>query len=343
MIQGIVCEEIGSLVWREDLPEPSLEPGHAIVGIRRIGICGTDLHAFRGKQPFFNYPRILGHELAGVIQQIGENDKGLRVGDQVSVVPYMHCGSCSSCRSGKTNCCKNMQVFGVHIDGGMRERVSIPVSHLIGTEGLTLDQSAMLEPLAIGAHGIRRSGLTMGSGETVLVVGAGPIGLGIMALARYAGARVIAMDINEERLAFCRDWAGVAHTIHASGDVERQLNDLTGGEGAPIVIDATGSVQSMQNAFSYVAHGGSLVYVGLVKDNITFNDPHFHSRELTLLGSRNATMEDFEKVRQAMAAGYIDTERYITHRVGFAEMIGEFEDWLDPASGVIKAMVQLED
>jgi len=342
-MKGIVCEEVGRLVLREDLPEPIMEKGHAIVRIRRIGICGTDLHAFRGKQPFFNYPRILGHELAGVIEQIGENEQGLGVGDAVSVIPYMHCGNCSACRIGKTNCCQKMQVFGVHIDGGMRERVSIPVSHLIGTKGLTFDQAAMLEPLAIGAHGLRRSGLVKGSGETVLVVGAGPIGLGIMALARYAGARVIAMDINEERLAFCREWAGVEHTIIAGGEVQRQLDELIDGAGAPIVIDATGSVQSMQQAFGYAAHGGSLVYVGLVKDDITFNDPHFHSRELTLLGSRNATPEDFAWVREALAAGVIDTGRYITHRAGFAEMIGEFESWLKPESGVIKAMVELGD
>ncbi|MCQ4085465.1 zinc-binding alcohol dehydrogenase family protein [Saccharibacillus sp. JS10] len=340
-MNGIICEEVGRLVWKEDLPEPVLEAGQAIVSIRRVGICGTDLHAYRGQQPFFSYPRILGHELSGVIEQIGENEKGLRVGDIVSVVPYMHCGKCSACRSGKTNCCQHMQVFGVHIDGGMRERVLLPISHLIGTQGLTLDQSAILEPLAIGAHGIRRSGLVAGSGETVLVVGAGPIGLGIMALARYAGANVIALDINEERLAFCRDWAGVSHTINALEDAENQLNELTNGEGAPIVIDATGSVQSMQNAFGYVAHGGSLVYVGLVKQDITFNDPHFHSREMTLLGSRNATMEDFEQVRKAIAAGYIDADRYVTHRAGFAEAVGEFEHWLKPESGVIKAMIEL--
>ncbi|WP_037288372.1 zinc-binding alcohol dehydrogenase family protein [Saccharibacillus sacchari] len=342
-MKGIVCEEIGRLDWREDLPEPVMEHGHAIISIKRIGICGTDLHAFRGKQPFFSYPRILGHELAGVIEQIGENEQGLGVGDAVSVIPYMHCGNCYACRSGKTNCCQHMQVFGVHIDGGMRERVSIPVSHLIGAKGLTLDQAAILEPLAIGSHGLRRSGLIKGSGETVLVVGAGPIGLGIMALARYAGARVIAMDINEERLAFCKDWAGVEHTIIAGGEVQQQLDELTDGAGAPIVIDATGSVQSMQQAFGYVAHGGSIVYVGLVKDDITFNDPHFHSRELTLLGSRNATPEDFAWVREALAAGVIDTDRYITHRARFAEMIGEFESWLKPESGVIKAMVELGD
>src|SRR5690554_3690106 len=191
-MKGIRCEKVGALSYYNDLPEVEFKPGEALVNIRRIGICGTDMHAYKGNQPFFSYPRILGHELSGVIVQVGVNDKGLQEGDQVSVIPYMHCGSCIACRHGKTNCCTSMKVLGVHIDGGMRERIPVPVTHLIRTEGLTLDQSAMLEPLAIGAHAVRRAGLLRG--ETILVIGGGPIGLGVMAFAKYAGARVIAMD-----------------------------------------------------------------------------------------------------------------------------------------------------
>ncbi|MCT1401627.1 alcohol dehydrogenase catalytic domain-containing protein, partial [Paenibacillus sp. p3-SID867] len=158
-MKGIVCEEAGRLVYREDLPEPVRGEGEAIVAIRRIGICGTDLHAYQGNQPYFTYPRILGHELSGVIEEIGDNPEGLRVGDQVSMIPYLHCGHCGACLSGKTNCCRSMRVLGVHLDGGMRERISVPVSHLFRMEGLSLDQAALLEPLAIGAHALRRSGL----------------------------------------------------------------------------------------------------------------------------------------------------------------------------------------
>ncbi|CAM4496495.1 zinc-binding alcohol dehydrogenase family protein [Paenibacillus typhae] len=340
-MKGIVCEEIGKFVWHEDLKEPLLEKGTAIVRIRRIGICGTDLHAYQGNQPFFSYPRVLGHELAGVIEAVGENEAGLHAGDQVSIVPYMHCGECSACLGGKTNCCKNMKVFGVHIDGGMRERVSVPLGHLIKTEGLTLDQAAMLEPLAIGAHAIRRSGLT--AGDTVLVIGAGPIGLGVMALARYAGAKVIAMDVNEERLEFCRKWAHVEHIVNALQPPQEQLAAITGESGAAFVIDATGNAKSMTNAFNLVAHGGALVYVGLVKSDITFNDPDFHSHEMSLMGSRNATMEDFDFVRRAISAGYVDIERYITHRSNFEDMINQFDSWLKPESKVIKALVEMND
>lgn len=338
-MKGIVCEDAGRFGWREDLPDPVLEEGRAIIRIRRIGICGTDLHAFEGNQPYFSYPRILGHELAGVIEAVGKNEAGFHEGDQVSIVPYIHCGECSACLTGKTNCCRSMKVFGVHIDGGMRERVSISVSHLIKTNHLTLDQSAILEPLAIGAHAIRRSGLI--SGETVLVIGAGPIGLGIMALARYAGAQVIAMDVNEGRLAFCSTWAKVNHMVNALQTPKVRIDAMTNGEFANIVFDATGNASSMTGAFDLVGHGGSLIYVGLVKGDITFNDPHFHSREMTLMGSRNATIEDFNFVMKAISEGYIDVEGYITHRASFEDMINQFGSWLKPESKVIKALVEI--
>jgi 2-desacetyl-2-hydroxyethyl bacteriochlorophyllide A dehydrogenase len=337
-MKGIVCETIDRFALVE-LEEPSFVPGEAIVRIKRIGICGTDLHAYKGNQPFFTYPRVLGHELAGIIEEIGDNPAGLRQGDQVSIIPYLHCGSCIACRSGKTNCCTAMNVLGVHTDGGMRELISVPVTHLIGTAGLTLDQSAVLEPLSIGAHAVRRSGLL--PGETALVIGAGPIGLGVMAFAKHLGAQVIAMDINDERLDFCRNWANVDHTVNALQQPLERLNQLTGGDYPAIVFDATGNAKSMTESFNYVAHGGKLVFVGLVKADISFHDPEFHKRELTLLGSRNATKEDFFHVLEAVQSGAVDVDRYITHRAPFADMIARFDGWLKPESKVIKAMVEL--
>ncbi|OAS20232.1 zinc-binding alcohol dehydrogenase family protein [Paenibacillus oryzisoli] len=337
-MKAIVCEQIEQLKYIE-VEEPLVGEAEALVRIRRVGICGTDLHAFKGNQPFFSYPRILGHELAGYVEELGEGVTNLAVGDLVSVVPYMHCGQCIACRNGKTNCCTDMKVLGVHRDGGMVERLALPASHLIRADGLTLDQAAMLEPLSIGAHAVRRSELR--AGETALVIGAGPIGLGVMILAKQIGANVIAMDINEERLAFCRDWAGVDHTVNALQLPKEKLAELTNGEFPTVVYDATGNARSMTEAFGLVAHGGKLVYVGLVKADIAFHDPDFHKRELTLMGSRNATMEDFDTVRNALKTGSIDIERYITHRASFGEMVDHFETWLKPESKVIKAMVCL--
>ncbi|MFD3261264.1 zinc-binding alcohol dehydrogenase family protein [Paenibacillus lentus] len=340
-MKGIVCEEAGKFIYREDLPEPALKEGEAIIRIQRVGICGTDLHAYQGNQPYFTYPRVLGHELAGRIEAIGENSYKLHTGDQVSIIPYIHCGECIACRNGKTNCCVSMKVFGVHVDGGMRERIAVPISHLINTEGLTLDQSAMLEPLAIGAHAVRRSGLQ--PEETALVIGAGPIGLGIMALAKALGAKVIAMDVNEERLKYCRSWAKVDDTVNALEQPKEQISLITKGEFPTVVFDATGNVKSMMGAFNLASHGGRIVFVGLVKDEITFDDPEFHSRELTLMGSRNATKADFDHVLSVIRNGHMDISRYITHGSAFGNMINEFNAWLKPESKVIKAVVRLED
>lgn len=336
-MRAIVCEQVDQLRLVEQ-EEPALRPGTAIVRIRRIGICGTDLHAYKGNQPFFTYPKVLGHELAGTVEQADDPTGAIKAGDQVSIIPYMHCGKCIACRNGKTNCCTDMKVLGVHIDGGMRELIAVPVSHLLVTNGLTLDQAAVLEPLSIGAHAVRRSGLQ--AGETALVIGSGPIGLGVMAFAKHQGARVIAMDIQEERLAFCRQWAKVDETVHALQGGKERLAELTGGEYPTAVFDATGNARSMTDAFGLVAHGGRLVYVGLVKADLTFNDPEFHKREMTLMGSRNATMEDFAAVQAAVRNGNIDVDSYITHRVPFAEMIHHFDSWLKPESKVIKAMVE---
>jgi 2-desacetyl-2-hydroxyethyl bacteriochlorophyllide A dehydrogenase len=337
-MKSMICEQPNQLVLRE-VPDPLFIEGHALIRIRQIGICGTDLHAYKGNQPFFTYPRVLGHELAGTVEEIGGNPEGLREGDQVCIIPYMHCGQCIACRYGKTNCCTHMKVLGVHIDGGMSERISVPVSHLIKTNGLTLDQTAVLEPFSIGAHAVRRSELRQG--EIALVIGAGPIGLGVMKFAKRRGAIVIAMDINDERLEFCRQWAEADYTINALQEPKEQLEVLTNGDFPTVVFDATGNTRSMTDSFQWVAHGGKLVYVGLVKTDITFHDPEFHKREMTLMGSRNATREDFDSVMVAVGSGSIDLNRYITHRVSFVELIERFNDWLKPESKVIKAMVEI--
>jgi 2-desacetyl-2-hydroxyethyl bacteriochlorophyllide A dehydrogenase len=337
-VRAIVCEQIDQLRLVEQ-EEPILQTGTAIVRIRRIGICGTDLHAYKGNQPFFTYPRVLGHELAGIVEQIDDPQSTIRVGDQVSIIPYLHCGKCIACRHGKTNCCTDMLVLGVHIDGGMRELMVVPTTHMLVTNELTLDQSAVLEPLSIGAHAVRRAELR--SGETVLVIGSGPIGLGVMAFAKHRGARVIAMDIQEDRLAFCRQWAKVDETVNAMQGDAAKIAELTNGDYPTVVFDATGNARSMSDAFNLVAHGGKLVYVGLVKAELSFNDPEFHKREMTLMGSRNATIEDFAAVQEAVRSGVIDVTSFITHRVPFGEMINHFDSWLKRESKVIKAIVEL--
>lgn len=337
-METLVCTTPGHFAYQQ-AEKPELTPGHTLIKIKRIGICGTDLHAFEGTQPFFNYPRILGHELAGEIVAL-DDAPGFEVGEAVTFVPYFNCGKCVACRAGKPNCCTSIKVSGVHIDGGMAEYISVPSYSLVHGDGLSFDELALVEPLAIGAHGVRRAGVQ--PGDVVLVVGAGPIGLGTMEFARIAGATVIALDINDSRLAFCRDRIRVDHTINAlTENVTERLSELTNGDMPTVVMDATGSLRAINAGFTYLAHGGRYVLIGLQKGEINFSHPEFHKREATLMSSRNATRQDFEHVISSMKNGLVEPTTYITHRVQFDEVMDQFESWLDPQNGVIKAMVSI--
>lgn len=337
-MKTLICTTPGEFEY-SNADQPVLKPGQAIIQIKRIGICGTDLHAFEGTQPFFSYPRILGHELAGEL--IGaDGAPGFEKGEKVTFIPYFNCGACIACRSGKPNCCTDIKVCGVHVDGGMAEYLAVPSTSLIHGEGLSYDELALVEPLAIGAHGVRRAGIQ--KDEFVLVIGAGPIGLGTMEFARIAGAKVIALDINPARLQFCKDKLRVEHVVNAlDADVTEQLSSITSGDMPTVVIDATGNLKAINNAFPYMAHGARFVLIGLQKGNISFSHPEFHKREATLMSSRNATREDFEHVIASMKAGLVEPATYITHRVMFDQVADQFKNWLDPAHGVIKAMVAL--
>ncbi|WP_276482004.1 zinc-binding alcohol dehydrogenase family protein [Paraflavitalea pollutisoli] len=338
-MKSLICIAPGQFEYR-DKEQPQPAPGQALIRIRRIGVCGTDLHAFEGTQPFFTYPRILGHELAGELVDTG-GAVGFEKGETVSFIPYFNCGTCIACRNGKPNCCTNIKVCGVHVDGGMVEYLAVPADKLLHGEELGFDALALVEPLAIGAHGLRRAGVE--AGEFVLVVGAGPIGLGIIALANIAGAQVIALDVNEHRLSFCRNKLGVQYTINgAQEDVVARLQAITNGDMPTVVVDATGNGKAINNAFQYMAHGARYVLVGLQKGDISFPHPEFHKREATLMSSRNATREDFEHVIRCIRNQQIDPLTFITHTVPFKATKDQFAGWLDPANGVIKAMVAID-
>lgn len=337
-MKTLVCTQPGLFEYRTaENPEPAI--GNAIINIKRIGICGTDLHAFEGTQPFFEYPRILGHELSGELVVV-DDAPGFEAGEAVTFIPYFYCGDCVACRLGKPNCCVRIKVSGVHQDGGMAEYLSVPSYALVHGEGLSFDELALVEPLAIGAHGVYRADIKQG--EFVLVIGAGPIGLGTMEFIRIAGGKVIALDINEGRLQFCTRHLKVGHTINAlAPDVNEQLKEITNGDMPAVVIDATGNLKAINNAFQYMAHGGRYILIGLQRGDISFSHPEFHKREATLMSSRNATRNDFEQVIASMKKGLIAPATYITHRANFDQVKNEFDQWLNPANGVIKAMVQM--
>lgn len=340
-MKSIVLVEPGKFRL-EQCAEPEL-PGkdEAQVRVLQVGICGTDLHAFEGKQPFFSYPRVLGHELAVEVVALGSTaeDHALEVGSRCCIQPYLNCGHCSACRRGYDNCCQNMQVFGVHRDGGMRELINVPLDKLIKAD-LSNDALALVEMLSIGSHAVRRAGII--PGETVLVVGVGPIGLGVAFAAMEQGAQVIVTDISQWRLEFAKQHLGIDQLIDAKGDVQAQLRTLLGGDLPTVVFDATGNPNSMQNSFLLPDHGGRLVFVGLFSGDVTFHDPEFHRRELTLFASRNANRQDFETVLQALSTQRIDISSWVTHRAAPEQLVEIFPTWLNPASNVIKAMLSFE-
>ncbi|CAH0994812.1 L-galactonate-5-dehydrogenase [Emticicia aquatica] len=324
----------------ESVIKPTVSTGRAIIKVKRIGICGTDIHAFDGTQPYFNYPRILGHELAGEIIEIAPQSDFF-IGENVTIIPYFSCGKCVACRQNKPNCCVDIKVFGVHIDGGMSEFISVPIEYLIKNKNLTLEELALVEPLAIGLHGIRRAEVT--KNDFVLVVGAGPIGLGVIEFAKITGATVIVLDVNDDRLSFCKNKLGISHVINPkSEDVLTKLAQITNGDMANVVIDATGNLNAINQSFKYLAHGGRYVLVGLQKGEITINHPEFHKREATLMSSRNATRSDFEYVMQCIENKTINPNHYITHQLNFEKVKDEFEELFNPSNGVIKAMIFLD-
>lgn len=329
--------------WRViDIAEPAAPaPGEAVVRVHRVGICGTDYSGYLGKMPFYSYPRIPGHELGVEVVAVGEGVGNVAVGDHCSVEPYINCQKCIACRTGHNNCCVNHQTLGVHCDGGLRPFFTVPARKLHVSRKLSMDQLALVETLAIGCHAVDRG--APGASETVLVIGAGPIGLSAVEFAKVSGARTIVMDMNERRLAFVREVMGVPDTIMAKGNEEdlKALEALTDGDLAQVVVDATGSHHSMSGALKYVGFAGRLVYVGVTQEELRFGHPLMHRREMSILASRNAMSPDFGRIIKLIEEGRIDTQPWMSHSAGLEEVPGVFTDWMKPESGVMKAIVTL--
>lgn len=334
-MKAIVCTEPGTLE-RIDLPWPTPVDGLVAVDIKAVGICGTDFHIFKGLRPFLEYPRVMGHELSGVVAEDGAT---LKKGTEVVINPYLACGQCRACRRGKTNCCATLKVLGVHVDGGMCERILIPEENLMPAGDLGLRNAAMIEFLAIGAHAVRRSELQ--AGDRVLVVGAGPIGVGTAFFAKLAGGGVTVMDASTDRLAMVRDSLGFRETIAAGGTALAEADRLTGGDRFDVVFDATGNARAMEASFDFVGSGGSIVMVGVLKADITFDDPEFHRREMTIRATRNATRQDFETVMDAVAGGDIPMDAIATHSDTLHALPEALPAWLAGGDRPLKAVVTL--
>jgi 2-desacetyl-2-hydroxyethyl bacteriochlorophyllide A dehydrogenase len=336
-MKAIVLKEPGNFeAFNKEKPTA---PGddEVLLKIKNISVCGTDLHAFNGKQPFFNYPRILGHEIAAEVVAIGDNVTNLEVGDSCTIEPYRNQIIDQAVKRGNTNCGSQLSVFGVHEDGAMQEYITYTAAHVHVTNGLPADQISLIEPFAIGCHAVERA--VINTKDIILVVGAGPIGLGIIAIARLTGAKIVVLDINQNRLNFTKQKFPEVEVVVASDDTIENITHLLNGDLPTIIFDATGNKTSMQNTFNYVAPGGTIIFVGLFVGDIAFDDPTFHRKEITLKASRNARSSDFTKVIHLLKAGLINTDGYITHRINFDNLITEFEKLYIPEENVIKAII----
>jgi 2-desacetyl-2-hydroxyethyl bacteriochlorophyllide A dehydrogenase len=336
-MKALLCNEPGRLTV-VSRPVPVRAEGEVLVRIRHVGICGTDFHIFAGKHPFLEYPRVMGHELSGNVEEAPAGS-ALSKGDPVYIVPYLSCGTCQACRRGLTNACRNIQVLGVHCDGGMAEYISVPEKNVVPTGNIPLADAAMIEFLAIGAHGVKRGNIV--AEDRVLVTGSGPIGMSAIIFAKARGAHVTVMDTREDRLAFAVDRLGADATIFASDQAEAEAARQTGDDWYDVVVDATGNAIPMQRGFNFLAHGARYVLLSVVRQDITFSDPEFHKREMTVKGSRNATRADFERVIAAIESGQVPLDKLITHRTSLAGAITDLPRWASEKRGLVKALVEL--
>ena len=331
-MRAISCAAPGELALIE-IERPDLRAGWVRVGIRHIGICGTDYHIYEGKHPFLQYPRIMGHELSGIVLD-ANGAATLADGDPVVINPYLPCYHCPACLEGKTNCCETLTVLGVHGDGGMAEEIVIPEANLYRADGISLRDAAMVEFLAIGAHAVRRTELKPGA--RVLVVGGGPIGLGAAFFARIAGADVTILDAAADKLDAARSFGfGAAALDEREGEAFKARM----GTGFDAVFDATGAIAAMNQAVGYCRNGGALTLVGVVKGTLAWEDPEIHRRELTIRASRNATREDFDHVVAAIRNGSVPTDRLATHATSLDDVPANLPKWAHERNGLIKAII----
>jgi 2-desacetyl-2-hydroxyethyl bacteriochlorophyllide A dehydrogenase len=324
-MKQIVLESPGVFLER-DVPIPEPAPGEALLRMEKVGVCGSDFHAFAGRHPIYTYPRVIGHELSGTVMSVGANEFGIHIGDQCAIEPYIACGRCRACIKGRNNCCEQLRVLGIHIDGGLQEYFSVPTALLHKSDLLSLDQLALVETLGIGAHAVLRSGLT--AGNEAIIVGAGPIGIAVAQFAAASGAKVNIVEKVESRRKFVQEMGYVA-------------SPSSEGRRADVVFDATGNAAAMGESLTCVATGGSLVFVGLTREPVCIDDSLFHRKEATIMASRNS-YGLFPQIIKRIEDGSIDTSHWVTNRLSLGRVATDFEN-LPSKPGLIKAIVDVRE
>lgn len=299
-MRAVIMEAPGSMrVGEWATPRPAA--GEALIAVAACGVCAGDLHIYHGRNPYGSYPQICGHEIAGVVADVGSDVTGFSTSDRVVVEPFLGCGTCYACRIGKRNCCMALQIKGVTQPGGCAELLVSPVENVHRVPAnVPLSTAALAEPLAIAVQACRRGDVR--SGELVLILGCGPIGLALIEVARARGASVVATDLIASRLETAAMMG--ADTLLADANLLPRILELTDGEGAPVVIEATGSVSAIQQTVELVASGGRIVIVGLITEGLRASFPalDFTRKEMTVVGSR-ASVNCFPEALKLLAAG----------------------------------------
>ncbi len=337
-MKAIVLEGPGKAVVR-DVEEPvATSDDDVLLAVRYVGLCGSDLNSYRGRNPLVSFPRILGHEVSAVVAETNPKHPEWPAGTKVTLSPYNHCGVCASCRRKRYNACKDNLTMGVMRDGAMCERVYVPASRLFHAN-LSLKELCLVEPLTVGFHSAARGSVV--PGETVAVIGCGGVGLGAVAGAAYRGARVIAIDVDDRKLATAKK-AGAVETIHSGReDVHGKLAALTDGLGPDVVIEAIGLPDTYRMAVEEVAFTGRVIYIGYAKEPVSYETKFFVQKELDIRGSRNALPEDFREVIRMLEAGRFPVDDAVTHIVPMEQAPSILDEWSREPAKFSKIMVDV--
>jgi len=325
----------------ETVPDPRRAAGEALLRVRRVGLCGSDLNSYRGRNSLVSFPRIPGHEIAATILELDQNHpRHLSAGMDVTLSPYTACGSCPSCRNGCSNACRDNQTLGVQRDGALAEYIAIPADKLYPAT-LKLEELCLVEPLTVGAHAVSRAQVT--PPDVVAIFGCGGVGLGAVAASACRGAITVALDIDDARLDIARK-AGATHTIHTTHQNPREtLDNLTGGDGPNVVIEAVGLPQTFRAAVELVAFTGRVVYIGYTKEPVTYETRLFVQKELNILGSRNALPEDFRQVIRMLEQHRFPVDAAIGTIAPMARTPDLLRAWSDDPSRYTKIMITFDE
>lgn len=318
-----------------DVREPVRQTGELLLRVEMVGLCGTDLNSYRGRNPLVTFPRVIGHEIAATV---AEGSEKVPAGTRVTVSPYTSCGACASCLSGRFNACKDNQTFGVQRDGAMTEWISVPEEKVYPSP-LSHKELCIVEPLTVGVHAVSRGRVS--SRDTVAVFGCGGVGLGAIAGAAFRGARVIAIDVDDSKLNTARA-AGATELIHSvDEDVHTRLQGITDGHGPSVAIEAIGLAETFLGAVEEVAFAGRVVYIGYAKQPVAYDTKLFVQKELDIMGSRNALPADFREVIAMLEAGRFPVDDAVSTLIGMNEVPSILERWSDSPAAFRKIMVRI--